>query len=168
MEKKPAKQQQGVMQMISGGASNRDLIRHFVKYTPEKVLGGNFPSMALLKKEKGEQKLSDALAIIIIETSLSFGDGMNEKTALDLATEILVDYYYLSLEDCFVVLNRLKRAKVFKFTINVVLNAFESYDKERLKMIDDNSYSQHLSIKEGNPMIRGSEKLATKYKVKKK
>ena len=155
-------------QMISEGASNRKLIRQFVKLTPEKILRGNFPSMALLRKNEGEQKLSEVLAIILIETSLSFGDGMNKETAFDLATEILVDYYYLSLEDCFVVLNRLKRAKVFKFTINVVLNAFENYDNERLKIIDDNSYSQHLSIKEGNPMIRSSEKLASKYKVKKK
>ncbi len=104
--------------------------------------------MALLKKEEGEKKLSEALAIIIIETSMSFGDAMHKERALDLATEILTDYYYLTLEDCFIVLNRLKRTKIFKFTINVVLTAFEKYDQERLKVIDDTNYSKHLSQKE--------------------
>ena len=136
------------MQMIFDENSNRTLIRQFVKLTPEKVLRGNFPSMALLKKDEGEEKLSAALSIIIIDTSKSFGDAMYKEAAFDLATEILTDYYYLSLEDCLIVLNRLKRSKVFKFTINVVLNAFETYDKDRLKMIDDNAYSEHLSIKE--------------------
>ncbi len=134
--------------MISAGASNRDLIKAFSKLTPEKILRGNFPCMSKLKKEEGEQKLTDALAIIIVEASLSFGEGMNETRALDLATEILTDYYYLTLEDCFIVLNRLKRTKVFKFTINVVLTAFEKYDQERFKIIDDNNYSDHLSRKE--------------------
>ncbi len=139
--------------MIYAGASNRELVKAFVKLTPEKVLGGGFPSMAKLKKQEGEKKLSEALAIIIIETSVAFGEAMRQDMALDLATEILTDYYYLTLEDCFLVLNRLKRTKVFKLTINVVLTAFESYDSERIKMIDDNNYSEHLSHKEprGNP-----------------
>ncbi len=134
--------------MISGGASNRELVKAFVKLTPEKVIGGNFPSMAKLKKEAGEKKLSEALAILLIDASLSFGDPMNKEQALDLSTEILTYYYYLSLEECMLVLNRLKRTKVFKFTINVVLTAFDNYDHERLKIIDDNNYSNHLSIKE--------------------
>lgn len=134
--------------MIFEQNSNRMLIRQFVKLTPEQVLRGGYPSMALLRKNEGEEKLTDALAIILIDTSMSFGDAINRETAYDLAVEIHTDYYYLTLEDCLIVLNRLKRAKVFKFTINVVLNAFETYDKERLKMIDDNAYSEHLSIKE--------------------
>lgn len=148
MEKTPAKRQPQVLPMIFAGASNRDLVKQFVKLTPEKVLGGNYPSMAKIKKQEGEKKLSEALAIIIIETSVAFGEAMNQHIALDLAIEILTDYYYLTLEDCFLVLNRLKRTKVFKLTINVVLTAFENYDNERLKIIDDNNYSQHLSIKE--------------------
>ncbi len=134
--------------MIFAGASNRDLIKAFSKLTPEKILGGNFPCMSKLKKEEGEQRLTEALAIIIIDASWSFGEGMNKERALDLATEILSDYYYLTLEDCFIVLNRLKRTKVFKFTINVVLTAFEKYDQERFKIIDDSNYSKHLSKKE--------------------
>lgn len=136
------------MALIKQQASNRALIKQFSNLTPAKVLRGDFPSLVSLKQEHSENDIENALAVLILDASMSFGENFNQDLAYDLAAEILTSYYYLTLEDCFIVFNKLKRTKVFKFTINVVLTAFENYDNDRLKMIDDNNYSQHLSIKE--------------------
>jgi len=146
MENKPAIQRPEVMRMISANASNRELVRSFANLTPEKVVRGGFPSMALLKKEHGQDKIEDALAILIVEASLSFGDGFNKERAYDLAAEVITAYYYLTLEDCIIVLNRLKRTDIYgKFTPNKILAAFENYDKERFEIADELNYNKHLS-----------------------
>lgn len=141
--------------MISGGASRRDLVKAFSSLTPERVLGGNYPSMAKIRKEEGEEKTERALAILIADTAKAFGESPNEEQAFYYANEILNAFYYLSLEDCFIVLNRIKRGKLFgKLTLNTFLNAFETYDNERLKIADEQSYNAHLSIKEAAPVER--------------
>lgn len=154
--------------MILGGASNRELIKVFANITPERVLGGNFKSMALIRKEEGEEKAERALAILIADTAMAFGESLNEKQAFYFSTELLNAYYYFSLEDCFIVLNRIKRGKLYgKLTLNVFLNAFETYNKERLKLADDMSFSKHLEIKEAKPLNELTQTMATAYKKKK-
>ncbi|MBS2100690.1 hypothetical protein [Carboxylicivirga linearis] len=154
--------------MISAGASSRDLIKAFANLTPERVLGGNYKSMALIRKEEGEEKAEQALAILLADTALAFGESLTKEMALYFATEILNAYYWLSLEDCFIVLNRIKRGKLYgKLNLNTFLNAFETYNKERLNMADDLSFSKHLEIKEERPLYERANIIAQTYKVKK-
>lgn len=134
--------------MLTAKTSRREMIRHFGSLTPEKVLGGSFPSMAKLRKEYGVEKMEQALAILIMDTSQSFNEIIPVEVAEDTAAEILTAYYYLTLEDCFVALKQLKKTKVFKFTANSVLIAFAEYDKSRQGLVDELSYNEHLASKE--------------------
>lgn len=137
------------MQMICDQASNRELVKTFSKLTPETIIGGDFPSLAVLRRNYNEETIENALSLLIVEASEYFGEGFSTKQAFNLSSEILSNYYYLSLEDCILVLNRLKRTTIYgKLTLNHVLSLFDAYDSERTQIVNDNNYNQHLSYKE--------------------
>lgn len=139
------------MRMISDQASTRDIIRSFANLTPEKVIRGKYPSMVRLKNEMGRDKTEQAVAILVLDASVAFGEEIDKDSALDLAAEIQTEYYYLTLEDCYVVLNRLKRQPIYgKLNLNKILTAFEQYNAERLQKAAEMNYNHHLAEKE-NP-----------------
>ncbi|MBI9063291.1 MAG: hypothetical protein JEZ14_15020 [Marinilabiliaceae bacterium] len=123
--------------------------------------------MAKIRKEEGEERTEQVLAILTADTALAFGENLKKEQALYYANEIVNAFYYLSLEDCFIVLSRIKRSKLFgKLTLNTFLTAFEKYDNERLKLADEQSYNAHLSIKEAAPINHpGMKKVADKMRV---
>lgn len=137
--------------MLSANASRREIARSFASITPETVIRGNYPSIVRLKLKKGEEKTEEAIAILINDAALAFGENMDEELLLELAAEVQTQYYYMSLEDCYLVLNRLKRQPLYgKLTLNKILSAFEQYQKERVQKAAEMSYNQHLANKE-NP-----------------
>lgn len=139
------------MQMISDQASTREITRSFADLTPEKVIRGKFPALSRLKKEMGQEKTEQAVAILVLDASVAFGEEIDKESALDLAAEVQTQYYYMSLEDCYVVLNRLKRQPIYgKLNLNKILSAFEQYQKERIQKAEEMNYNHHLAEKE-NP-----------------
>ncbi len=135
--------------MIIEEVSKREIVRHFGSYTPEKVIGGCFPSMALLRKEYGVERMEKVLAWLIMETAKSFNEIIPPVIAEDTAADILSAYYYLTLEDCFVCFNELKRITLFgKFTPNTILKSFADYDTKRQSLVDEISFNNHLASKE--------------------
>ncbi|MFW6370974.1 MAG: hypothetical protein ACOC10_07205 [Bacteroidota bacterium] len=157
MDNKPAKQERGIMQMISEDASTREITRKFANLTPAKVLRGNYPSMVRLKITQGEETTEKAIAVVIGEAAVAFGEKMDWEVALNLAAEIQTEYYFMSLEDCYIVMNRLKRQPLYgKLTLNKILTAFEQYKQERIKTASEMNYNHHLAEKE-NPQAADRE-----------
>jgi len=149
MENKPAVQQAQLMPMIIDRVSKREIVRHFGSYTPAKVVGGNFPSMAKLRKSYGVERIEKTLAWLIMETAKTFNELIPPTIAEDTAADILAAYYYLTLEDCFVCFNQLKSTKLYgKFTPNTILQHFAQYDTKRQTLVDELSYNEHLAAKE--------------------
>jgi hypothetical protein len=128
--------------------SRRDIVRHFASLTPNKILKGSYPSMAVLRKQHESEKIENVLGVLIQDASRAFGNAWSDDQCVELSTEILSMYYYLSLEDCYLVLQRVKRSKVYGlFCMNTILQAFNDYDQERYTKADDLAYSKHLSQK---------------------
>ena len=135
-----------MMRMISAGASRIELVRHFGSLTPERVLQQGYTTLASLKRDNSIEDVERALAIMLIDTSRSFGDPLDKDTALEIAAEIHTRYYYMALEECYIVLGRMKSKTMYgKVTANNYLAEMSQYDKERLKMADEMSYNQHLA-----------------------
>jgi hypothetical protein len=150
MENKPAKQQTGIMRMISEDVSTREITRKFANLTPEKVLRGNYPTMVRLKITQGEETTEKAIAVVVGEAAVAFGEKMDWEVALNLAAEIQTEYYYMTLEDVYIVMNRLKRQPLYgKLTLNKILTGFEQYRQERIAKAADMNYNNHLANKEG-------------------
>ncbi len=153
MENKPAKVQPTLMPMLSDNVSRRDILRHFSGLTFKKVIEGQFTSISTLRKNYGVPELERVLAILILDAAKAFGDTLTPDDGLELATEIQSTYYYLSLEDCFLVMQKVKRQKLFgKFCFNTVLQAFDEYDKDRYTKADEISYRIHQKVKD-EPII---------------
>jgi hypothetical protein len=151
MDNKPARQERGIMQMISDNASTREIARSFSNLTPEKVIRGKYPSLVSLKTKIGQEKTEKAIAILVGDAAVAFGEKIDYELALDLAAEIQTEYYYLTLEDCYIVMNRLKRQPLYgKLTLNKILTAFEQYTTERINTAAEMNWNKHLAEKE-NP-----------------
>jgi len=107
--------------------------------------------MARLKVTQGQEKTENAIAVVIGEAAVAFGERMDVEDALDLAAEIQTEYYYLTLEDCYIVMSRLKRQPLYgKLTLNKILTAFEQYTAERVNTAANMNWNKHLAEKE-NP-----------------
>ena len=137
--------------MISANASTREIARSFGSITPEKIIRGNYKSLASIKREIGQEKTEKAIAILIGDAAMAFGEKMDYELALDLAAEIQTEFYYMTLEDCYVVLSKLKRQPLYgKLTLNKILTAFEQYQEERINVAEKMNFNAHLAVKE-NP-----------------
>lgn len=143
------------MQMISADASTREITREFANLTPEKILRGKaldkdkYPSMARLKVTQGQEKTENAIAVVVGEAAVAFGEKMNIEDALDLAADIQAEYYYLTLEDVYIVMKRLKRQPMYgKLNLNKILTAFEQYKEERINKAAKMNWNNHLADKE--------------------
>jgi len=137
--------------MISEDVSTRDITRNFASLTPERVLRGNYPSMVRLKLTEGQETTEKAIAVVVGTAAVAFGEKMDWEMTLDLAAEIQTEYYYLTLEDCYIVMNRLKRQPLYgKLTLNKILTAFEQYTTERVNTAANMNWNKHLAEKE-NP-----------------
>ncbi len=155
--------------MLSANASRREIARSFADITPETVIRGKYPSIVQLKHKKGEEKTEQAIAILISDAALAFGEEMDESLLLELAAEVQTQYYYMSMEDCYLVLNRLKRKPMYgKLTLNKILAEFEQYQTERMQKAAEMNYNEHLAQKE-NPDVyeRESKPLNIKQLIKK-
>lgn len=133
--------------MISAGASRAELVRHYATLTPEAILKQDVTSLARLRKEYGTNEVETALTIMVLDASMAFETAIDKQMALELAAELHSTFYWLSLEDCFVALQRLRRKPLFgKLDANKILAAFEEYNQERMTIADEISYNRHLAI----------------------
>lgn len=157
-----------MMQMISAKASRRELVRHFATLTPERVLNdGGYPSLARLKKENKPEAVETALAILIIDASRAFDTPLDRETAMEIALEVHTRYYYITLEECYMVLQRMKSKPAYgKLNMNKYLQEFEAYSAQRTAMADDMSYNRHLGTSDAGTN-RGNETYSIKQLIKK-
>jgi len=155
---KPEVIKQGLMQMISAGASKTDLVRTYGGMSLEQVLEARYPSLGRLTLMYGQEKTEKALAVLLLEASAAFEGSFDKETSLELAAEIKAHYYYLSLEDCYVCLQEMKTRKVYgKLTPNKVLVAVNDYADRRLIKAAEQSLNQHLAMKPSRGAPRQSE-----------
>lgn len=146
----PEKQQQGILQMILGKSSKRELTKAYGHLSLEKVIEGNYPSLAKLRKTYGDEKTETIASIMILDTATFFESNMNEEAAMDIAAEIATTHYYLTLEDLFMVLQDLKQQEIYgKLTANKILVACKKHSEKRMQTAANINYNKHLQNKEG-------------------
>ena len=155
------------MQMISEGVSRREMLKEYGTLTPERVLGGGFASLARLRKSHTAEKVEMALAILLIDASRAFDAPLDKDTAYEIAIEVHTRYYYLTLEDCYIVLRRMKSKAMYgKISLNKYLVEFENYATERMKLADEMSYNSHLATSDAGTN-RGGETVSVRELLKK-
>ncbi len=138
--------------MLFAGASNREIIRQFATLTTEKIIRSKFPSIALIRRKNGEEKTEKALAVLLADSAMAFGEELSPEQALYFASEISSEFYFLTFEECFIVLQKLKKSKLYgKLCLNTFLTAFDDYANERMKIIERINYNEHSRYKQFNP-----------------
>ena len=136
----------GVMQLISDGADKAGILKALSSLVVADILGAGYPTIAALRKPEihGPQRVHGVLASLIVDASGYFEQAIDKETAIELAIEIGAEFYYLTLEDVFVCLQKLKREKVYgKLTANKVLNAMSLYAEGRISLAEQKSLEAH-------------------------
>jgi hypothetical protein len=145
MDNLPEKRKPKLMQTILEGASKVDIVRQYGNLTIGDVAGQGYPALSGLAKEHGPEKVERSLAILLVEASSYFSETLDKETALELAVDVRKDNYWLSLEDCYIVTQRLKKSKLYgKLTPNRILNEFETYREERMQHSIKKRENEHL------------------------
>lgn len=143
------KQRPTVMQMISDQKSSTELIRAFANITVGDVVGAGYPPISGLKKEYGVEKIESVIAILIVEGTALFDKSINKAQALELAAEIASTYYYLTLEDLYIVLKEFRKSKQFgAISAAKILSATAEYDRERINIAEKRAIDAHLNTKD--------------------
>jgi hypothetical protein len=151
-----APQPKGMMPMICAAASRAELVRHFANLTPEKVIENGYPSLARLKREHTIETVEAVVALLIVEGTAAFEKAIAKADAEELAAEICATYYCLTVEDCFVVMQRLRKAKLYgKLDPNKVLIAFDDYFNERMAIAENMTMNSHLAVVDKSTTHKG-------------
>lgn len=137
-----------IMEMLIKKAPNRDIIKAMANITIADI-AGRFPAISALKKQYPAERVETALATLIVDASGYFEHAITETQALDVAAEISAQYYYLSLEDVYLALSRLKSEQIYgRLTPNKILNVTCRYADERAQLAAQRNLNEHLSKKE--------------------
>ena len=158
-------QKSRVADLVLSGATKRELVMNFNKLTTKDILSnadrmitvtdseGNehkrkqYPSIAVIRKGIGEQKISAIIGKLIINVYQKFNNEMDEDTVFELAFEIQTDYYYLTIEDVYICLKELGRKREHKnMNSNIILREVESYSENRKEMAAQLSLEGHSNL----------------------
>ena len=110
----------------------------------------NSPSLVTLSKYKGEDKAVSMLHLLLIKFCNKFGkrNDMNESLIKELAEEIVVKYYQLSLADIIMILN--DAVKVSKGVFNIdyqgVLQLFEDGYTDKVNFFMKRQIHDHEQV----------------------
>lgn len=92
------------------------------------------------------------LRIIIADTANYFnvGGNMNEDQIKATATDILEDYYYLSIDDfklCFGKGRKLHYGEIYRMDGSIILGWLGQYTEERMNKHEEWKFKQHSGTK---------------------
>lgn len=147
--KPQTKQRPLLMEMMLRHQSSLEIIEAMRNLSVGDVLGKGYPAISGLKKTHGKQRVHHALAALISDTGAYFENSLTEAATIEVATEISLNYYYLSMEDVYILLNRLKRTPLYgKLTPNKILTVADQYARDRLELAATRSVNDHLAKKE--------------------
>lgn len=123
-----------------------ELVRRYGDLTIGDVAGQGYPALSALAKHHGPEKVERCLSILLIEASSYFSDTLDKDTALEVAVDVRQAHYFLSLEDCYIVIQRLKQSTLYgKLTPNRILAEFKKYQEERLQHSITKRENEHLA-----------------------
>lgn len=136
------------MEMLINKANNSDIIKAMAGITIADT-AGKFPSISQLNLLYTPQRVETAITALIVDAGGYFENTLTPTQARDVAVEISTQYYYLSLEDVYLALQRLKSGQIYgKLTPNKLLNAATTYANERLELAAQRSLNAHLAQKD--------------------
>jgi hypothetical protein len=139
-----------VMQLILEAKSKTDIITALGNLSVADVVDAGYPALAYLRRPDvyGPEAVINVLALLIIEGTSVYEAAIPKEAARELAIEISACYYYLALEDVYVVLQQLKRSNLYgKLTPAKILHAVETHTEERARIAAEKSLNEHLSHK---------------------
>lgn len=145
----PEKHEKTLADQVLEKSSNRELVRSYGNLTMDKVLKGNYPSMAALKRHYGEDKIENMVAVLVQDASSYFDKTLSDEQAKDIGAEVLASYPSLRIEDLFVMLQELKQSELYgKLTPNKILAKTKKYFEKRTELAGTMSLNEHLATKD--------------------
>ena len=135
--------------MILGRASKVELIRFFSSLTVEEVVQNDYPSVGLLKKEHGLQKVEKAMSVLLYDLSSSFDGSLKKEDVQEIAAEVSSSTLAnLSLEDIYLSCREIKTSEHYgKLNVNKVLKTMHKHLAARTDVAAKISYNHHLANK---------------------
>ncbi|MCZ2393400.1 MAG: hypothetical protein LC105_06070 [Chitinophagales bacterium] len=134
--------------MISERASKLQLIEQYASLTLSKIIDNAYPSVAVLARMHGKDKVDNAMAVIISDLNTSYGGDMDKEAILETVVEIRSGITCnLSLEDLYLICSQLKKSNTFKLKVPAILKAVHQHLDEKTDRIVEINYNKHLAYK---------------------
>lgn len=161
----PSKEIKKVLPLLFDSLENKatkmDIIRTYNGLTLSKVVDNNLPTIGLLQKEYGLEKVELFTGMLIKDLSSSFENDLKTHQIDELTVEINNSVLRnMSLEGIFVACQDLKKSNVIgKLSVSKVLKHLNTFFEEQSKLIMQKNYNNHLAQKFYDPIEnRESEK----------
>lgn len=122
----------------------------------------NSPSIAMCRKEFGENGLMKTQAVLTIVVndlvkSFNLGQTMDQEQVADLINDIIDQYYFLNLEDFRLCFNNAKNGRydkaIFRLDASIILSWLDRYVTDRYNAGEESSYIEHQSTKGDKSLI---------------
>lgn len=124
--------------------------------TIESAMSGATPALSTVRKYQGDELAKDAVVEIITEAALMLNIGKNLKTHQIefLADEILLNWYYLTLEEIKYLMRQGitgKYGELYdRLDVAVISGWLERYDEQRTAQIEKERQGEAAQTSEGN------------------
>lgn len=156
MENLPSKAQEQptMLQMILDRSSKIELIRTFNTLTVKKIIETAPPSLGMIEKEHGFEKMTACVGVLISDLNTSFEGSLSkdaiEEIIAEATTGLMKNH---SLETLFLACKKLKEDdRIYKLTLNKVVKAIrKGFDEYQNTLIETN-YNNHLAQKFTDPL----------------
>lgn len=135
-----------LMEMVAAKASRLDIVKHFSKMTMFDIIRNKEKKgFRQLTKKHGEEKVINAIALLLRDTSNNYDKVWSKDKCQECAIDLYYsEYYYLSLEDLFVLLKEVKENESF-FTLPNFKKHLAKYAERKLKAAENAALNQHMT-----------------------
>lgn len=132
--------------------------------TIEGILTSDRVSIALIRKNNGEKEARRKLIDVLIRINdfMNVGGKMNDDQLMGVATELIKDFYWLSIEDfklCLIKMVKGVYGPIYgRIDITVIYDALNQYTADRGEVAEQMSHNNHQTIKQDERKPLGVDK----------
>lgn len=148
-----------IMELMTVDHKYIDIIKHFGTISLSDIFERQPKGMRRLAKQYSEDRVINAVAALLCDTSLSYDKKWSQDKAILAAYELYhSEYYYLSIEDIFLILQNIK-SNEFSYTPATFRKYVKRHAEARLQLAESNQHNHHYAnkFKDGEQINKLSE-----------
>lgn len=162
-------QQNQFIEVALHKAGRTELIKHYAQLSLDKIIENNYPTIASVSRNIGEEKVNKVVEVLVKDLCQSFNSKLKTPDITEIATELNYGILKnLSLEDVYFALRKLKTEKVMlkSLNINIILSTLNNHFNQKCEAVYQKNLQKDRQLQAKEKNVLGTHRTSESLKIK--